>query len=72
MGLITAPLRLGISIVRVGTRAATLPARAGLYMTIVLYEELLDVAERGGLMEPPDPPASTVRSRERPRRRRAA
>jgi len=72
MGLITAPLRLGALMVRVGTRAVTLPARAGVTITLIAYEELLDVAERAALVEPPDPPAKTFTSRERNRRRPAA
>ncbi len=72
MGLLSAPraaIRLGFGAVRTGTRIATLPARASVGLTLVIYEELLDVAERAALVEPPDPPARTLT---RPGRRRPA
>jgi hypothetical protein len=72
MRLQRAPLvatRLGIRAARLGTRIATLPARAGIVLTLVTYEELLDMAERSALVEPPDPAPETVMRR---RRRRPA
>ncbi len=75
MGLLTAPLgamRLGVRVMRGATHLATLPARAGVMVTLVTYEELLDVAERAALVEPPDPPAKAIARPERPRRRPAS
>jgi len=72
---LAAPLgaaRLGVRVLRAGTRAVTFPARVLAGLTFVAYEELLDVAERAALVEPPDPPPSALARREPRRRRRAA
>ena len=66
------PLATPLSAARLGIRVVTLPARAAAILTFVIYEELLDVAERAALVEPADPPPSECGPSPRRRPGRAA
>jgi hypothetical protein len=69
MSLISAPARtvvFSIRTARAGMRLATFPARAAATLVCGTYEEMLDVAERAELVEPPDPPAKHAARGRRP------
>jgi hypothetical protein len=75
MELLSAPLKaagLGLRAAGAGMRAATLPVRATTVLTVAVYEELLDIAERAALLEPPDPSPHECLEKDEQRLRREA